>query len=177
MKKIILILFFLGLASPCLAVTIGSPDMSIPEDSLFLKQRAVNKELDRYEYNMNVKTGLDIEVVSGEKLNSAPADVTNAKLEGQSCIIKFSNNFYNLFEPYIKIGTSNLELKWDQHGSKVKVEADPGFVWGAGLKARIWEFKDYGVKLTMDLQYRETDLDIDKAKIGEIGRASCRERV
>ncbi len=166
MKKIIVILFILSFAAPCFASTVGSPEISIPEESLYLKNSAVNKTLDRYEYNTDIKGALEIEVVTKKKLTSAPADTTDAELKGQSYMFKFSNNFYNSFEPYIKVGTSNLEVKWKQHNNDIRVETDHGFTWGAGVKAKLWEFKDYGVKLTLDLQYRNLDIDVDEATIG-----------
>ena len=166
MKKIITILFILSFAMPSLAATVGGPEISIPEGSLFLKKEAVNKALDRHEYNMNIKTSLDVEVITKRELASAPADVSSAELEGHNVMLKFSNNFYDVVEPYIKIGSSNLEVTWDQHSNNVKVETDPGFVWALGVKAKMWEFKNCGVKLTLDAQYMNIDLDVDKAKVG-----------
>ncbi len=135
--------------------------MTIPEDSLFLKQKAIYRELDRHEYNMNVKVGLDIEVVTKRKIASITGDTSNVRLKGQSYMLKFSNNFHDLVEPYIKIGTSDLEIKWTRSGSDIKIETNPGFVWGIGFKAKVFEFED-GLKLSLDAQYRDTDLNVDK---------------
>jgi len=168
MKKIIVTLFIMMFFMPSLAiaVTVGGPELSIPEGSMFLKEKAVNETLNRHEYMNNIKTGLDIEIVSKRELASAPADVSEAEIEGHNFMLKFSNNLYDVFEPYIKIGTSTLEVDWDQHGNNIRVESETGFAWGAGAKAKLWDFQDWGVKLTLDVQYRHTDLDIDKAKIG-----------
>ncbi len=166
MKILLLILFIFGLTTPLFAVSVGGPDMTIPEASLYLKELEVKKTLDRLEYNMNIKASLDAEIIAERELTSSPADVSSAELDGHNFMVKFSSNFYNVVEPYVKVGTSNLTVKWDQYGRNVKVETDPGFVWGAGVKAKLWGQKDYGVKLTLDLQYRDIDLDFDKAKIG-----------
>ncbi|MFH1622163.1 MAG: hypothetical protein ABIA97_03485, partial [Candidatus Omnitrophota bacterium] len=104
MKKFLVTCFILSIAMPCLAATVGGPDISIPEGSLYLKQKAVNETLDRYEYNWNIKTGVDIEVITSRKLHTS-SEVTNAKIEGQNAVLKLSTNFSDAFEPYIKVGT------------------------------------------------------------------------
>lgn len=169
MKKLVLILFILSLflSAPCLAATVGGPDISLPEESLYLKQEAVNKTLDRYEYNMNIKTGVDAEFIINRKLHTS-LEVTNAKIEGQNLVVKLSNNFNNMFEPYIKIGTCNLEVKWDQNGNRVTVETEPSLVWGGGAKVKVWEFENYKVKLTLDAQYRKIDANIERINISSV---------
>jgi hypothetical protein len=167
MKKILVAIFFmLSLTSPLFASTVGSPDLSVPEESLVLKDKIVDKTLDRYEFNMNIKASVDMEFVTKRKLVAAPEDISNTEMEGFNFMVKLSNNFSDVFEPYVKLGTSVMEVKWDQHGNNVKVETDPGFAWGVGAKAKIWEFKDCGVKLTLDAQYLNTELTVDRAKIG-----------
>jgi len=161
MKRIIIILFFLSFAAPSLAVTVGGPEISIPEESLYFRDIAVSQALDRYEFSMNVKASVDVEYIIERELTSAPADVSGALLDGHSYMVKFSNNFYNVLEPYVKLGSSELKVQWDQHEKCITVEAGPGFVWATGVKAKIWEFVDHGVKLTLDAQYRNIDLDID----------------
>lgn len=164
MKKIICILFVLSFAMPLLAATVGGPDLSVPEQSMFLKEKAVKKALDSY--NTNIKAAFEAEVVTKTKLSPSEPDTSSGELEGQAYMFKLSNNFFDVFEPYIKLGTSNYDVKWVQHGNDVKVETNPGFAWGMGAKAKIWQNGDYGVKLTLDGQFRTTKLNIDKAKIG-----------
>ncbi|MDP8230622.1 MAG: hypothetical protein P9L93_05910 [Candidatus Gorgyraea atricola] len=165
MKKIIIISFFIIFsASFALAATVGGPDMSVPEDSLFLKEQAIKKTLDKFEEEMNIKVGLDMEIVTKRTLSSA-TDVTDAEMDGYNFILKVSNNYKDMLDSYIKIGTSSLEVEWEQNGDAVKVESNIGLSWGAGLKAKLWELKNYDVDLTMDLQYRHSDLGFDKAKI------------
>jgi len=166
MKKLIIILFLLSFTVPALAATVGGPDISIPEESLYLKQVAMDQTLDRYETNMNIKASFDIEYMAQRELSSAPADVTKAVLEGNAYMVKISNNFYNVVEPYVKLGSSELQVQWDQNNKCITVDTDPGFVWGIGIKAKLWEFVDYGVKLTVDAQYRTLDLDIKEMLIG-----------
>ena len=174
MKKIIIILFFLtfGISSFVFGATVGGPDMSIPDESLFLKDQAIKKSLDRLETEMNIKVGLDMEIVTKRKLSSA-ADVTDAELSGSNFMFKISDSYKELIETYIKIGTSSLEVEWSQNNDKVKVESDIGIAWAAGAKAKLWTLKNYNVDLTMDLQYRHTSLGFDKAKInGSVSAAS-----
>jgi len=168
MKKIIIILFFLSFTVPSLAATVGGPDISIPEESLYFKDLAVAHALDQYDSNINIKASVDAEYMFNRKLKSAPADVASAVLEGNSYTVKISNNFYNVLEPYVRLGTSDYAVQWDQLSQCITVETDPGFVWTVGVKAKIWEFIDYGVKLTLDAQYRNIDLDIEKMLIGGI---------
>jgi len=171
MKRFVVILFILGLAMPSFAMSVGGPDITVPEQSKFLKDQAIKKALDRLEYNMNIKASVDADIIFERELTSSPADVTNAELDGHNFMLKFSNSFYDVVEPYIKVGTSNLKVTWDQHNSSVKVETDPGFVWGAGVKAKLWG-DDYGTKLTLDLQYRNINLDFEKATIGSATAAT-----
>ncbi len=163
MKKVILIVFFLGFTVPSMAATIGGPEITIPEESLYLKkQEAVNKTLDRLSaYNMDIKGIVELEFITKRKLATS-FESTEVELKGQSYMLKFSNNFYDTFEPYIKIGTSDFEVEWDQGGRSINVETEPGFVLAIGAKLKLCEFEDSGVKLTLDGQYRDIDLDIDK---------------
>lgn len=165
MKQLIAIIFLLAFATPLFAATVGGPEMDVPEESLFLKEEAIKRALDRYEYNMNIKASLEMEFITERKLTSS-SEVTDAELKGQYYMLKISNNFYNIVEPYVKVGTSNLEIKWDQNGNNVKVEPSGGFLWGIGAKAKLLGSNDYGVKLTLDAQYRKFKGDIDTAKLG-----------
>jgi hypothetical protein len=169
MRKNIVIATILSLffASASFAATVGGPaDMTVPEAPFFSKARAIRDTLDSYEAAVNVKAGFDVEFISKKELQAAPSDDTNIKMEGQNVNVKFSMNYSDVLEPYVKIGTSNLRVKWEQHNQNIVVEAQPGFVLGGGLKAKLWEFASTGIKLTMDGQYKDTQLDFDKAKIG-----------
>ena len=168
-------LFFAGAS---FAATIGGPvDMSVPEASFFSKDRAVEDSLNFYESDVKMKTGFDIEVISKKNLKTA-SDDSNAKIEGQNFNLKFSANYMNAIEPYVKIGTSNLKVKWEQHGQSIIVEARPGLVLGGGVKAKLWEFASTGIKLTVDGQYKDTQLDFDAAKInGSAATASATDEI
>ncbi|MFH1478663.1 MAG: hypothetical protein ABIG92_02670 [Candidatus Omnitrophota bacterium] len=166
MKNIISVLIILAFASPSFAMSIGGPDMSIPEKPLYTKDKAVNRELDKYEFNTNLRAGAEMELIFGRELEGAEADISKAELKGQNYMIKFSNNFNNIFEPYIKIGTSNLKAEWTQYGESIEVTGDPGFIWCMGAKAILADIKDYGVKVSFDMQHRSLDTKIDTAKRG-----------
>ena len=168
MKNIMVIAAIIfGFTGISFALTVGGQaEMSVPEASFFSKERAVSDTLDSYESEMNMKTGFDVEFIVKKELQAAPADVTNAKLEGQNMNLKFSMNYSDVLEPYVKIGTSNLRIKWGQNGKNVIVDAKPGFVLGGGIKAKLWQFPATGIKLTLDGQYKDSQLDFDTAKIG-----------
>jgi len=165
LKKIIAILFILNFAAPSFAVTIGGPDLSVPEESMLLKEKAIKRTLDRLEYKADIRAGIDVEIITDRNLTSSPADDSNMELEGKSSMLRLSNNLHNVFEPYVKVGTSNFEVKWRQYGKDVEVETDYSFVWGAGIKATILEQKDYGIKLTLDTQYRNINLGFDDTRV------------
>ncbi|MBU0758887.1 MAG: outer membrane beta-barrel protein [Candidatus Omnitrophica bacterium] len=164
MKRLFFICLVLTITTPCLAATVGGPDISIPEGSMCLKDKTVKQTLDRYDYNMNIKAGLDTEFITSRKLNTS-SEVTNAKIEGQNVVFKLSTNFGDLFEPYIKVGTCNLKLKWNQSGNGVTVETEPGLVWGGGAKIKVWESDRYKIKLTLDAQYRKIDAGVDRISV------------
>lgn len=164
MKKLALVIIMLFFTTPCLAVTVGGPDISVPQGSLFLKQQAVDEALDRYEYNMNVKANVYAEFITRRKLHTS-SEVTNAKIEGQNFVLKLSDNFGDVFEPYIKVGTCNLKVRWEQNGDSVTLETGPGLVWGGGAKVKLWESESYKVKLTLDAQYRRISADVDNVSI------------
>lgn len=167
MQKISIAIFVLifGFSGTCLAATVGNPlDIDLPENSAYLRSHVIKQTLDEYE-KVAVKGGLDIELIFNKDLKGSEAEVENAELEGQYYMVKLSTNLYNKIEPYIKIGTSVLEVKWDYGADKVKVEASSGLAWGIGAKALLYEFKNYGIRLTLDAQYRNTDPGVDKAKV------------
>ena len=168
MRKNIIIAIILSLffASVSFAATVGGQaDISVPEASFLSKARAVGETLDSYESDVKMKAGFDVEFISKKELQVASPDDTNARIEGQNADFKFSMNYSNVLEPYVKIGTSNLRVKWEQHGQNIVVDAAPGLVLGGGLKAKLWEFASTGIKLTLDGQYKDTQLDFDTAKI------------
>ena len=159
---IVLSLFFAGTSFAATAG--GEADMTTPETSFFSKTRAVGEALDFYESEVNMKAGFGVEFISSKKLHTT-SEVTNAKIEGQNLDFKILANYKGVIEPYVKIGTSNLRVKWAQGNQNIVVEAKPGLVLGGGLKAKLWEFASTGIKLTLDGQYKDTQLDFDKAKI------------
>ena len=166
-KNILLaIIFSLFFTATSFALTVGGQlDMGTPEASFFSKAKAVDDTLDSYESAVNIKAGLDVEFISKKELKTAPDD-SKAKIEGQNVNVKISANYLNVIEPYVKIGTSNLKVKWVQHNQNIAVEAKPGLVLGGGIKTKLWDFPTTGIRLTLDGQYKDTQLDFDTAKIG-----------
>lgn len=167
MRKNIIITMILSLffANASFAATVGGQaDMTVPEAAFFSKEDAVKYMMDSYESDVKIKAGVDTEFLVKKRLATA-SDDTNAKIEGQNVNLKFSANYMDVIEPYVKIGTSNLRVKWQQHDKNIVVDAQPGLVIGGGLKAKLWEFASTGIKLTVDGQYKDTQLDFDNAKI------------
>ncbi len=171
MKKRYLVILSIVISICCVtakysfALTVGGQaEMSAPEASFFSKEEAVRYVLDSYESGFNMKAGFDIEFISKKELATSSED-TKAKIEGQNINAKFSMNYSNVIEPYVKIGTSNLRVKWQQNGHNIAVDAKPGLVLGGGVKAKLYEFASAGIKLTLDGQYKDTNLDFDTAKI------------
>jgi len=165
MTRIIISLIFLGWCGTAFAMKVGGGDIELPANSAYLKTTAVNKALDTYEAYLNLRAGLDMEFVVKRKLSSS-SEVSGIELDGQNYVFKISNNFKHIIEPYIKIGTSNLKVEWNQNGNKARVESEMDLMWGAGIKSTLYELKDQGIKLTLDAQYREYDMDVDECKLG-----------
>ena len=167
------ILFLLFIVSifiiekPSLAATVGNPlDLDLPAKSAVLRQEVINQTLDGYEEVVKIKSALDLEYVFEKDLNTS-FEVDNAKLEGQWYMVKLGATIFNRIEPYIKIGTSNLGVKWRQGSTDdIEVDADYGFAWGGGIKGIIWDFDNWGIRLTGDLQCRTTESDVSEISRG-----------
>jgi len=145
--------------------TTGNPlDLDVPKQSAILRQDVIDDTLDECEQKVKIKSSLDIEFVLDKDLNTNP-DITGAEMEGRWVMVKLGTTLFNRVEPYIKIGNSNLELRWKQGSQEIKVDSGAGFAWGAGLKGIICEFEDSGIRLTGDVQYRTTEPDVDKCSI------------
>ncbi|MDP2922071.1 MAG: hypothetical protein Q8O12_06905 [Candidatus Omnitrophota bacterium] len=141
------------------AATVGnSLDLDIPERSAILREQAVDQALDSYEQAIKLTASFDAEFIFNKDLHTT-SEVTGAELKGNWYMAKLGITILNRVQPYIKIGTSDLETEWKQGSTKMEVDADGGFAIGGGLKAKIWEFEDLGLRLTGDVQYRTTEPD------------------
>jgi hypothetical protein len=148
------------LEATSLAATVGNPiDLDIPTRSAILRQKAIDETLDEYEAIV-IKTSLDLEFVFDKDLGTT-FEVQGAEMEGKWTMFKIGTTIFNRVEPYIKLGTSELEVSWKQGGaSRIEIESDSGFAWGWGIKGVIWDFEDlWDVRLTGDFQYRTTEPD------------------
>lgn len=165
MKKVdilfvIPILAIFGINNQVLAATVGNPlDLDIPPRSAILRQQVIENTLDEYEQIVKIKAAVDLEFIFDKDLHTS-IEMEKAELKGQYFMLKLGTTIFNRVEPYIKIGTSNLEVKWRQGGEEIEIEADYGFAWGGGVKGIIWEFEDWGIRLTGDAQYRITEPDV-----------------
>jgi len=155
------------------AATVGNPlDLDVPQRSVVLRQEVVEDTLDEYEQAFKIKASFDVEFLFDKDLHVNP-DLRAAGIKGQWYMAKLGMTILNRVEPYVKVGTSNLEVKWrqGQGAQDIEVDAD-GFAWGGGLKANILEL--WGVRLTIDGQYRATEPDVsaitvDNASINDAG--------
>ncbi|NQT75295.1 MAG: hypothetical protein HQ566_02100 [Candidatus Omnitrophica bacterium] len=153
--------------APVFAATVGNPlDLDIPSQSAILRQQAIGEAMDEHEEVVKIKAALDLEFVFDKDLN-ASWEMSNPEMEGQWSMFKLGTTIFNRVEPYIKIGTSELEVKWKQGTSQIEVVADSGLAWGAGVKGVIWDFEDFwDVRLTGDIQYRTTEPDVSEVSLG-----------
>jgi len=170
MKKRFLVLisliFTIGyIANFSYAATIGnSLDLDVPEKSAFLRQEVIEGTLDECEQAVKVKASFDMEFVFNKDLHTTN-ELNGTELKGQWFMGKLGLTLFNRVEPYIKIGTSNLDVKWKYDVRDIEVDADNGFAWGGGLKANIWEFENLGIRLTGDAQYRTTAPDVKEITV------------
>jgi len=141
------------------AATVGNPlDLDVPQRSAILRQEVVEDTLDEYEQAFKIKASFDAEFLFDKDLHVNP-DLSAAEMNGQWYMLKLGMTILNRVEPYVKVGTSNLKVKWRQGlgAQDMEVEAD-GFAWGGGLKANLLEL--WGIRLTIDGQYRTTEPDV-----------------
>lgn len=164
MRRFYILLSIIGAISiisiQAFAATVGNPlDLDVPAQSAILRQEAVKNTLDECEQMLKIKASLDLEFVFDKDLR-APVEIGAPEMKGRWYMAKLSTTIFNRVEPYIKIGTSDLQVKWRQAGDIIEVEADSALAWGAGVKGIIWEFEDWwDVRLTGDFQYRTTEPD------------------
>ncbi|MEK6732843.1 MAG: hypothetical protein AABY55_04380 [Candidatus Omnitrophota bacterium] len=170
MKKCYLIILSLIISICCVAkisfaATAGNPlDLDVPQKSAVLRQEIVEETMDEYEQAVKVKASFDAEFVFNKDLHVTD-ELKSAELKGQWYMGKLGVTIFNKIEPYIKIGTSSLETRWKHGDQEIKVDAKDGFAWGVGIKAKIWDFEDLGLRLTGDAQYRITEPDTNKITV------------
>ena len=164
MRKLHLIIISVIISMSCVVnpgftATIGNPlDLDVPERSAVLRQEVIEGTLDEVEQAVKIKASFDMEFVFDKDLH-VTSELNGAELKGQWWTGKLGLTLFNRVEPYVKIGTSDLEVKWKHSAQTIEVDADSGFAWGGGLKANIWEFENSGIRLTGDMQYRITEPD------------------
>lgn len=166
MKKLLIggLTFFtmLGLCNICLAETVGNPvDINIPSGEGVYSARLA-------EY-VSVSIGYDTELLWGRDLNdgkdlSGTVRCTNVELEGAWHMARISCTFFERFQPYLKVGVANLDMKWNEAGEDVEAEANSDTAFGIGTKVLLMNFEDYNynVKLTGSASCRTVDSDVGK---------------
>lgn len=164
-RSCILFLLFFCLPRFCIAATVGnSIDTDVPARSAILRQEVIEQTLDECEQTVKIKNSIDGEFIFDKDLN-ASSELSSAEMEGKSYMAKLGITFFDRVEPYVKVGSSDLEAKWTHGTTSVKVDADNSLSWGGGVKALLWEFEDYGICLTGDFQYKVTDADVKECLV------------
>ena len=121
-------------------------------------------------FNLNhtigtVKMGFDIEYIKERSLKSGE-DIIEPELKGDWYLVRLGYPmFEGILEPYLKLGVSELEIKWQQYGSDIVIKGDVDFAWGMGAQLLVYEIPDFDVKFTIDGQYRATEPDIDDVSV------------
>lgn len=170
LKAIIISIFIFCVIPNVFAATVGnSLNTDVPSRSAVLRQDAVEDALDEYEQSVIIKASVDAEIVFDKELDSS-LELTSAELEGQWNMFKLGMTIFNRIEPYVKVGSSNLQTSWKLDGGKIEVEAESGFAIGGGVKAVLLDLDEYGICVTLDGQYRVTEPDVDKITIGSVNK-------
>lgn len=155
MKKALLIV---GVAAICLfmskavfAETVGNPiDVNIPSG-----KGIYSSEMSDF---ISINVGFDTEILAERQFKYNSSVTSSApELSGQYYMARVSCTLFNRIQPYVKVGYSDLEMKWNDANGTVKVDADPGYAWAVGLKAYLWEFEGLGLKVFSTASYRATE--------------------
>lgn len=166
MKKLLIggltFLTMLGLCSFCGAETVGNAiDINIPPGRGVYSARLA-------EY-VSINVGWDSELLWGKDLNdgkniSGTVTSTDVELEGMWHMARISCTLFDRFQPYFKMGISNLQMNWREAGEDIEAEADSAGAFGIGTKVLLMNFEDYNynVKLTGSASLRRTDSDVQK---------------
>ena len=151
-------LFVVGMAAICLlmpkmvfAETVGnSIDVNIPSG-----KGIYSSELSDF---ISLNVGFDTEFLAERQFECDSSVTTKApELSGQYYMARVSCTLFNRVQPYVKVGYSDLEMKWTDANGTVKVDAEPGYAWAIGLKAYLWEFEGLGLKVFSTASYRSTE--------------------
>ena len=106
------------------AATVGNPlDLDLPQRSAVLRQEVITNTLDEYEQAVKIKGSFDVEFVFDKDLH-VPNELKGAELKGQWATVKLGMTILNKVEPYVKIGTSDLEVKWRHGAQEIEVDAE-----------------------------------------------------
>jgi len=145
------------------AATVGNPiDLDLPPRSIILRQQVIDQTLNDYEEALKIKISFDAEFVFEKELNTT-WEVSNAEVGGQWHMGKIGTTIFNRIEPYVKLGSSTLEVKWRQNNTdNIEITTDYGFAFGGGVKLVLLELDNLGVRLTADTQYRVTEPNVDE---------------
>lgn len=108
---------------------------------------------------ITLRAGFDTEFLIEKKFKTNNEGSTDPKLEGVSYNAKFGCTLFNRVQPYLTLGISDFEMSWKSAGQNVNVEFGNAPIWGAGLKAYLWEFQGMGLKIFSTASFRSTKPD------------------
>lgn len=97
-----------------------------------------------------------------------PGGSVDIELEGRWHMVSVSYAIAEKFQPYLSFGIAKLTAKWEENKSEVELESENGTAYGAGIKIRLWDFEDYGIKLTGSAGVRQADLDVGSFKVAKV---------
>jgi len=155
MKKLLVVLGMTALSlficKAVFAETVGnSIDINIPAG-----KGVYSSQLSDF---ITLNAGFDAEFLTERKFKYDSTYTTKApELAGNYYMARVSSTLFNRVQPYVKFGYSDLEMSWQDANGNVKVDADPAFAWGVGLKAYLWEFEGMGLKIFSTGSYRATE--------------------
>jgi len=102
-------------------------------------------------------------------------DAGSARIEGTWALVGLGYRIFgDRFEPYIRVGVSEMDLFWNQLNNDIIVDAEPSFATAAGLKILAFRGKLTNfakLKLNLEGQLRYTKPNIDIVTVGGATRS------
>ena len=138
MKKLLLLAIILG----CIGMSAGSAfalsDGSSPNVDMPEAPGLCNFETEWGNCSLIGTAGVRM-----MKLNLEEVDGQDAQLEGSELIAGLGLRICDRFEPYVRLGISDLEIKWGEAEGEddysVEVDGDLGILAGGGLKVELYK--------------------------------------
>ena len=95
-------------------------------------------------------------------------DVISVNLEGNWYLVGLGYRIANRFEPYLRVGVSEMNVSWTENNNLIEVTGEKDFAIGGGLKILVHKMKLTNLlqlKLNLDGQMRYTQPNIREITI------------